>query len=289
MYSKPECGLCDEMMEIVERVARDVPMTIEKVDIRHDPELFERHKNEIPVLEIEGRRAFKARLTEAELRKKLAKAAERAGRGDASEPEPAVARVEALEALEPPPWRPPAPMALLILVATLAGFGWYLSAGLAEAAAGRRNLAAKLLKVEPRDETPPQFQLTDLAGKKVSIADFPGKVVLLNFWATWCPPCVEEMPSILRLQRDLAKHDDFVMLLVSADDGWEPVRTFFGEEPPTAPVLLDEKGAIAKQYGTTMFPETYVLVDGRIVGFIEGPRDWDAWFARAYFQSFLGG
>jgi len=112
--------------------------------------------------------------------------------------------------------------------------------------------------------------------------------VFLNFWATWCPPCVEEMPSIRRLHERMAGRSDFVMILASADEGWDPVKKFFAGDPPPFTVLLDPSGEIAKKYGTTMFPETYVIAGGRIRAFIEGPRDWDTWFARAFLESFLG-
>ena len=68
---------------------------------------------------------------------------------------------------------------------------------------------------------------------------------------------------------------------------WDPVRKFFGNEPAPFTVLLDPEGDIARQYGTTRFPETYVIIDGRVRGFIEGPRDWDSWFSEAYLQTFL--
>ena len=79
------------------------------------------------------------------------------------------------------------------------------------------------------------------------------------------------------------------MLLVSADDSWQPVRKFFEDDAPSVAVLLDEGGEIARRYGTTMFPETYLLVDGRVRAFVEGPRDWSAWFAESYVRSFLDG
>lgn len=134
----------------------------------------------------------------------------------------------------------------------------------------------------------PAFSYPDLDGRQRSSNEFSDKVVVLNFWATWCPPCIEEMPSMRRLHQRFATHPDFEMLAVSTDESWAPVRELLAKEPPGFEVLLDPGGAIAKQYGTTVFPETYVLVDGQIVAFIEGPRDWDAWFAHAYLEGLLG-
>jgi thiol-disulfide isomerase/thioredoxin len=142
------------------------------------------------------------------------------------------------------------------------------------------------LKVDPRSQPPLHFTLDVLGGGRASIDDYKDKVVFLNFWATWCPPCVEEMPSMLHLYDRMKNDDRFVLLAVSADESWDPVKKFFADRPlPGFKVLLDPGGKIAKQYGTTMFPETYVVVNGRIVGFIEGPRDWDQWFAEAYLRA----
>ena len=155
---------------------------------------------------------------------------------------------------------------------------------MAEGAAPVRRPA---LRVESRDDAPVPFELVDLDGRKVTLASLSNKVVFINFWATWCPPCVEEMPSIFRLHERMGTRDDFVMLLVSADEDWTPVKKFFEGDKPPFPVLLDAKGDIARQYGTTRFPETFVVVNGKIKAFIEGPRDWDTWFAEAYLRSFL--
>jgi hypothetical protein len=77
------------------------------------------------------------------------------------------------------------------------------------------------------------------------------------------------------------------LVAVSADESWEPVKRFFGDDPPAFEVLLDEGGELARKYGTTMFPETYVIRDGKIIGFIEGPRNWDDWFAAGYVEALV--
>jgi thiol-disulfide isomerase/thioredoxin len=182
---------------------------------------------------------------------------------------------------------PPRAIAALLLAATIGGFAWFAGRGIQNAEAGTRVLAGKLLKIEDRDTPPIAFDLMTIDGKRVSLSDYKDKVVFVNFWATWCPPCIEEMPSLRKLQEKLAGHDDFVMLLISADESWDPVKRFFPEDKPPFTVLLDQSGALAKQYGTTIFPETYLLASGRIRAFIEGPRDWDAWYAETFLRSFL--
>lgn len=90
-----------------------------------------------------------------------------------------------------------------------------------------------------------------------------------------------------RLHEKLRADPKFTLLAVSTDESWTPVRAFFGEPAPEFAVLLDKGGAVARQYGTEKFPETYVLVDGQLVGHIVGPRDWDTWYAEAYLRSLL--
>ncbi len=144
-------------------------------------------------------------------------------------------------------------------------------------------MTARVLDVETPELPAPAFDLEAMDGTRVSLADLSDKVVVLNFWATWCPPCVEEMPSFIELVNSVSE-PDVVFLAVSADDDWEPVRAFF-DEPPPFPVLLDAGGKLARSYGTTKFPETYVIRNGRIEGYIIGPRAWNAWYALEYVRS----
>ncbi|MBI4819527.1 MAG: TlpA family protein disulfide reductase [Deltaproteobacteria bacterium] len=191
------------------------------------------------------------------------------------------------EAASPSSAEPGGPSSLLKATLVLATFGaaaYFTSVGFADASVGRGRLAGKLLKVEARNQNPLPFTLESMSGGKVALSDFAGKVIFLNFWATWCPPCLEEMPSMRRLESRL-RGKNIVMLAVSADESWDPVKKMFETDPPPFKVLLDPSGELAKQYGTTMFPETYVIKDGRIIGFIEGPRDWDDWFADVYLDA----
>lgn len=194
---------------------------------------------------------------------------------------------EALERYEPAPYVPPAPIAAAILALTVAVSGWFAFEGATDAAVGRERLARTLLEVTPRNSAPVDFELTTLDGERVRLSDLRGKTVFLNFWATWCPPCVEEMPSLRRLYERLSGHPDFVFLAVSTDEEWAAVRRFFEREPAPFSVLLDPKGEIARRYGTTKFPETYVIRDGEVLGHIIGPRDWDHWYAEAWLREVL--
>jgi peroxiredoxin len=121
----------------------------------------------------------------------------------------------------------------------------------------------------------PEFSLADLQGNAVRLANFRGRVVFLNVWATWCAPCREEMPSMESVSRQL-QGPDFVMLAVSADEeGREVVDRFVREYRLTFPVLLDPELQIASRYKVTGYPETFLIDrNGRVVGHEIGPRDW---------------
>ena len=121
----------------------------------------------------------------------------------------------------------------------------------------------------------PNFTLPDLGGKMVSLADYKGKVVLLNIWATWCPPCVEEMPSMEKLHQEL-KSEGFEILAVSLDvSGAKAVLPFMKKHKLSFTALTDTKGAIKSLYQTIGVPESFIIdKDGIIVEKVIGPRDW---------------
>jgi len=122
----------------------------------------------------------------------------------------------------------------------------------------------------------PDFTLPDLAGESVTLSQYRGKVVFLNFWASWCPPCRAEMPSMERLYEVYAG-DDFVLLAVNIEQDAAAVRDFLRKNPHTFPVLLDLETTAQRLYGVDRFPETF-LIDrqGRVVERYIGARDWSA-------------
>ena len=134
----------------------------------------------------------------------------------------------------------------------------------------------------------PDFALPDLDGKTVNLADYKGKVVLLNIWATWCPPCVEEMPSMEKLHQEL-KDEDFEILAVSIDvSGAKAVNPFMKKHKLSFSVLTDTEGAMKSLYQTTGVPESFIIdKQGRILEEIIGPRDWAAPGALKYFRSLI--
>ena len=123
----------------------------------------------------------------------------------------------------------------------------------------------------------PGFHATDLrTGRPATLADYRGKVVLLNVWATWCLPCRVEMPSMERLHRNLAG-TDFRILAVSIDqEGADNVMAFAGELDLTFDILHDPAGAIQRIYETTGVPESFLIDrDGVIVKKVIGAAEWD--------------
>ncbi len=121
----------------------------------------------------------------------------------------------------------------------------------------------------------PDFTFPGLDGKKVSLSDYRGKVVFVNIWATWCPPCVEEMPSMQKLYQKL-KGENFEILAVSIDSkGAKVVAPFMKKYQLTFPALLDSMGTIKRIYKTTGVPESYIIDrDGILVKKVLGPLDW---------------
>jgi thiol-disulfide isomerase/thioredoxin len=135
-----------------------------------------------------------------------------------------------------------------------------------------------------RKETPalggksaPDFTLKDLSGKPVTLSSLRGKVVLLNFWATWCPPCRQEIPSMMLLNK-VMEGKPFQMLAVSEDAGGkEAVAGYFKESGAFLPVLLDGDQAIGQRYGLTGVPETFIIgKNGVILKKVVGGMDWNA-------------
>lgn len=132
----------------------------------------------------------------------------------------------------------------------------------------------------------PDFTAVDLSGAPVSLSDYRGRVVLVNIWATWCPPCLEEMPSMQRLYEQL-QETDFEILAVSVDarageldaagrPGGD-LATFAAEMGLTFPILHDPDGRIQRIYQTTGVPETFLVGrDGVIYKKVAGGTNWDA-------------
>ena len=135
----------------------------------------------------------------------------------------------------------------------------------------------------------PGFSLKDLGGKDVALSDFKGKIVFLNFWATWCPPCKKEMPSIEKLHRKFGGRD-FTVLAVAVDvKGEKLVRPYIEEKGYTFPVLLDPKGEVSDNFDVFGVPMTFIIGrDGEVLNKIQGERDWFSRESIDYFEELIG-
>jgi cytochrome c biogenesis protein CcmG/thiol:disulfide interchange protein DsbE len=149
--------------------------------------------------------------------------------------------------------------------------------------------------VEPEswgNEPAPPIQLPSGEGAApVDVSSFRGKWVLVNFWATWCAPCRDEMPSMEMLNRRVQRDNQpLAIVAVSVDENWPEVNRFFGETRPTFTVLWDKDKKTSATYGTSKFPETFLIdPEGRVAAKFIGPRDWYNQATVQYFDDVIAG
>ncbi len=156
--------------------------------------------------------------------------------------------------------------------------------------AGNQGINYKLVpNLEPmKDKSPtPDFTLPNPSGKKTSLKDFRGKVVLLNFWASWCVPCRQEMPAMERLYQEF-KGEDFVVVGVNVKEQNAKALEFTKELKITYPILLDEHGDAGLLYGAWGLPTTYLIGrKGEGLARMWGPADWYGSGARELVRTLL--
>ena len=151
----------------------------------------------------------------------------------------------------------------------------------AGAAAVAASVAFWLAKPPPEPigagQVAPAFELPRLdGGPPLSLDALRGRVVLLNFWATWCKPCEQEMPAMQRLATALAG-SDFELVAVSVDQSADDVRAYRDRLGLHFPILLDPEKRVSSAYQSYRYPESYLIDrDGRILARYIGPRDWDS-------------
>ncbi len=135
----------------------------------------------------------------------------------------------------------------------------------------------------------PDFSVVSVAsGSVIKLSDLKGKVVLLNFWATWCPPCREEIPSMIKLN-SLMAGKPFQMVAVSIDEGGKPaVESFFKESGHELPAYIDESGAAIKSYGITGVPESFIIdKQGVLIKKVIGGFAWDSPEAVSFLEGLM--
>lgn len=131
------------------------------------------------------------------------------------------------------------------------------------------------------------FKLENLNGIEVELSDYHGKVVFLNFWATWCGPCRYEMPSMEKLYNEF-EEAGLEILAINLGETAPVVKEFMEEYNLSFPALLDKDNSVAQVYGVRSIPTTYLIDrDGHILGMAVGAREWDSNALRKLFREIL--
>jgi thiol-disulfide isomerase/thioredoxin len=140
-----------------------------------------------------------------------------------------------------------------------------------------------VLPISP-DTDPLEIRLSDPTGRPISLSEFRGKIVFINFWTTWCPACVIEMPSMEKLHQKF-KDKDFVMVAINLQESASRVKKFYKEHKLTFTTLLDITGDVGAGLGIRSIPTTFILdKNGRIIGKALGPREWEGKKSIALFE-----
>ncbi len=178
-----------------------------------------------------------------------------------------------------------------IVVVCLTSFLWVLWARFHESLEkGMRPSEGTLILNKMEKSGVPLFELDDLYGRRVRLEDLKDKIVIINFWASWCEPCVREFPSLVRLLRQFP--DDIVLLAVSLDKSFDDLtsfmRAFKVTDVKSFVVLWDKEKALAKEYGTVSLPESYILEHNlQLAKKVAGADEWDSANAIEYFRSLV--
>ena len=142
-------------------------------------------------------------------------------------------------------------------------------------------------RIVDKGDTAPKFSLTTDQGRTVTRSEFGGKLLVLNFWATWCPPCIEELPSLDQFARKFSAQG-VTVLAVSVDASEKRYRDLLERVRPAFQTVRDPEANVSSSYGTFKYPETYIIgKDGKVLYKETGGRNWmDPAFLN-YFQSLL--
>jgi cytochrome c biogenesis protein CcmG/thiol:disulfide interchange protein DsbE len=123
--------------------------------------------------------------------------------------------------------------------------------------------------------TAAELPIFDKDGRKVDLAKEKGRIVVIHFWATWCPPCVDEIPELSKFWEQYKGRGDIALYSISVDKDWKTVDDFNAKHPNNLPLYRDPESTTAKRFGTTQFPETYITNRaGRVLYRIQGGVQW---------------
>jgi peroxiredoxin/glutaredoxin len=265
LYSKPGCHLCEQARAVLLDVQASIPFELLEVDITRDPLLQERFATEIPVVFIDGKAWFKHRLKKDELINRLERA--RAFSLGTLDPQKTLSRTAPVSRGTKVGFAVVAVLALAAVFATKAYGKFVLD----------ENRAIEGLELIADDRAAPDFALSGPEGQSTTIAGYRGKLLVLNFYATWCGPCRDELPAMNALAEQMA-HEKVAVLAVDVQEDWPTVQRFFAGQKPAFALALDASGKAAEAYEKKpqlQFPETFIITPaGKVVAKLEGPRDW---------------
>jgi thiol-disulfide isomerase/thioredoxin len=122
----------------------------------------------------------------------------------------------------------------------------------------------------------PELPIVARDGRKIDLAREKGKFIIVHFWATWCPPCVEEIPALSRFWDKYGKRDDLVLYVISVDKDWKTIDSFAAKNPNNLPMYRDPDAKTAERFGSSQYPETYIANRaGRVLFRVQGAMAWD--------------
>lgn len=163
----------------------------------------------------------------------------------------------------------------------------FLCLAAAPAAAGQEH-ALQPFSVQPVKERTgaPGFVLADLEGRKRSLQEFRGSVLLVHFWASWCDPCKKEFPALSALASEFGPRG--LVVLGVAEDSRSRVEEFLKDNKAHFPILFDQYGSVMRDYRVSLLPVTVIIGrDGSVEGTLVGPREYGSAAAREYFEKIL--
>ncbi len=123
----------------------------------------------------------------------------------------------------------------------------------------------------------PELPIFDREGRKIDLTEASDKIRIIHFWATWCPPCVEETPALSKFWDQYKNREGLELFAISVDKDWKTIDAFIQKNPSVLPLYHDPKEATAKRFGSSQYPETYIVnKKGRVIFRVQGAVDWSS-------------
>jgi thiol-disulfide isomerase/thioredoxin len=121
----------------------------------------------------------------------------------------------------------------------------------------------------------PELPIFDRAGQRIDLSKEKGRLLIVHFWATWCPPCVEEIPALSKFWDQYRDRSDVKLYAISVNKDWKTIDEFLSKNPNHLPIYQDPTASTAARFGTTQYPETYIVNRaGRVLYRIQGGVEW---------------